>query len=373
MASTTTRSVPDVSESAHALHGRSIVIDGCSFFLRGYNDRVRDGGLTAINFTVPWPTDDLALAFNRVREYHDIARRDPKVEIAWSVEVIEHCKREGKLAAILGCQNTRFLGTEYANVELFARLGLRVAQLTYNERNFAGDGCLEPANGGLSFFGRGLIRELNNWGVVLDLSHCGVRTSLEAIEASSQPVIISHIGMGGRVASPRSASDDQIKAIAGSGGVVGVTSFAPMNWNGGQLRPHIQDLLDNIEYAIGVAGIDHVGIGTDHVVEPGGYPQAVRDHAASQYGPYDPSNSARASKLFGEVMAGISRDDQLEGFSGMQHFPRLTQGLLDRGYAESDVQKVIGGNFLRVFRTVWPQVVGGGEFAGRRTEVDQAH
>jgi membrane dipeptidase len=353
MATAARRTIPVVSERARALHDRSIVIDGCSFFLRGYNDRIAQAGLTAINFTVPWPIDDLPATFGRIREYYEIARRDPKVEIAWDADVIERCKREGKLAAILGCQNSRFLGTELANVEMFARLGLRVVQLTYNERNFAADGCLEPADAGVSFFGRQLIRELNERGLVLDLAHCGVRSSLEAIEASREPVLITHAGIKALVDTPRSISDEQIRAIARSGGVVGVTSYAPFNWRGGPERPHIQDLLDAIEHTVGVAGIDHVGIGTDHVVEPGGYPQAVRDHAASQYGPYDPANLERSRKLFGEVMAGISRDDQLEGFAGMQDLPRVTQGLLDRGFSEEDVQKVLGGNFLRVFRQVW--------------------
>jgi membrane dipeptidase len=191
---------------------------------------------------------------------------------------------------------------------------------------------------------------------VLDLAHCGVRSSLEAIEASEEPVVITHAGIGALVQTPRSISDEQIEAIAASGGVVGVTSFAPFNWDGGSERPHIQNFLDAIEHAVRVAGIDHVGIGTDHVVEPGGYPQAVRDHAASQYGPYDPGNLERSRRLFGEVMAGISRDDQLEGFAGMQHMPRVTQGPLDHGFSEEDVQKVLGLNFLRVFRTVWRNV-----------------
>jgi membrane dipeptidase len=349
------RAAAQLSERARALHAASIVIDGCSFFLRGYNDRIRESGLSAINFTVPLPMDDLAAAVGRIREYYEIAGRDPKIEIAWGVEDIERCKREGKLAAIIGCQNTRFLGTELANVELFARLGLRVVQLTYNERNFAADGCLEPANGGVSFFGRKLIGELNRFGLVLDLSHCGVRSSLEAIEISEQPVIISHAGIRALVDTPRSISDEQIRAIAAGGGVVGVTTFAPFNWRGGPTRPRLDDFLDAVEHTVAVAGIDHVGIGTDHVVEPGGYPQWVRDHAATTYDPYAPDNAER-TRRFLEVTAGVSREDQLEGFAGMQEFPRVTQGLLDRGYSEADVQKVLGGNLLRVFRTVWARV-----------------
>lgn len=346
------RPAEEVTDRAQALHRRSIVIDGCSFFLRGYNDRIASGGLTAINFTVPDVYADAAAAFADVRAYYEIARRDPKVVIARTVADIEHCKAEGKLAAILGCQNSRFLGTEIALVEMFARLGMRVVQLTYNERNFAGDGWMEPVDAGLSFFGRALIKELARCGIVLDLSHIGRRTIMEAIEASEQPVVVTHAGLRKFVDHGRTVTDEQMKAIAATGGVVGVTSFGAFNWRGGDKRPRLSDFLEALEHAISVAGIDHVGIGTDSVVEPGGYPQKVRDHAAMTYGPYSEEQVER-TRRFKEVTAGLTTDDHLEGFRSMEHLPRVTQGLLDRGYKEEDVQKVLGANFLRVFRAVW--------------------
>jgi membrane dipeptidase len=348
-------STPSDVATARDLHAASIVIDGCSFFLRGYNDRIAEAGLTASNFTVSMPEDDLAAALIRVASYHEAVRRDPRVRIAWSADVIEACKREGRFAAILGCQNSRFLGTELVNVELFARLGLRVVQLTYNERNFAGDGCFEPSDAGLSFYGRRLIAELEHFGLVLDLSHCGIRTSLEAMAASTQPVIISHAGLRGLTGdNPRCLTDEQVRAVAATGGVVGVTSFGPLNWRGGADRPTLADFLDAIEYAVDLVGIDHVGIGSDHVVEPGGYPQGVRDRAAMTYTAYQsPEALARSRQYFGEVIAGVSRDDQLDGFAGVQHLPRVTAGLLERGYAAAEVQQIIGGNLLRTFRAVW--------------------
>jgi membrane dipeptidase len=347
------RPAEEVTERAQELHRDSIVIDACSFFLKGYNERIREGGVTAINFTVPLPMDDYPQAVIRIKEYYEIARRDPKVEIAWSAADVERCKREEKLGAIIGCQSSRFLGTDLGLVEVFWRLGLRVVQLTYNERNFAGDGCLEPENAGVSFFGRNLIKTLNRFGIVLDLSHCGIRSSLEALEITERPAIMSHVGIRARVDSPRAVSDEQLAAVARTGGVVGVTSHPNFNWLGGPNRPHLNDFLDGIEHAIQVVGVDHVGIGTDYVIEPSGYPEWVKRYLASQYDPYS-SGKTHLGHGVRATMPGLDpRDDQLEGFTGTQHLPRVTQGLLDRGYPEADVRKILGGNFLRVFREVW--------------------
>lgn len=347
------RPYEEVTEHAQRLHASSIVIDGCSFFLKGYNNRIREGGVTAINFTVPLPMDDMATAFIRIKEYYDIAREDPKVRIVYSADDIEQCKREDTFGAIIGCQNSRFLGTDLGLVEVFWRLGLRVCQLTYNERTFAGDGCMEPENGGVSFFGRQLIKTLNRYGVVLDLSHVGIRTSLEALDATERPAIMSHVGIRARVDSPRAVSDEQLKAVAKTGGVVGVTSHPNFNWLGGPTRPTLTDYLDSMEHAIQTVGIDHVGIGTDYVIEPFGYPEAMKQYLARQYDPYS-EKKAGIVRGVRDTMPGLDpRDDQLEGFTGTQHLPRVTQGLLDRGYSDEDVQKVLGGNFMRVFRDGW--------------------
>jgi membrane dipeptidase len=348
----TARPAEEVTEQALALHQRSIVIDGCSFFLRGYNDRITSGGLTAINFTVPDVFADASDAFRSVREYYEVARRDPNVVIVRTVDDILRCKAEGKLAAILGAQNSRFLGTELVLVEMFARLGMRVVQLTYNERNFAGDGWMEPVDAGLSLYGRALIRELARHGIVLDLAHIGRRTILEAIDASEGPVVVTHAGLRKFVDHGRTVTDEEMKRVAATGGVVGVTSFGAFNWRGGPQRPRLADFLEAIEHAVSVAGIDHVGIGTDSVVEPGGYPQKVRDHAALTYGPYSAEQIER-TRRFREVSKGFTTDEHLDGFRSMEHLPRVTQGLLDRGYKEEDVQKVLGGNFMRVFGQVW--------------------
>jgi membrane dipeptidase len=345
---------PAVSARARALHDRSIVIDGCSFFLRGYNDRLRESGLTATNFTVALPMEDWSHAVLRIKEYYEIARRDPKVIIPRTAADIERAKRDGTFAAIIGSQNSTHFGTDLGLIEVFHVLGQRVCQLTYNERNFVADGCMEPNDAGVSFFGRQVIGELNRLGIVIDLSHVGVRSSFEAVEISEQPVVISHIGVKKIADTPRTASDDLLRAVAAKGGVIGLTSLPVVNWRGGDRRPSIDDYLDAIEHAISVVGIDHVGIGSDHVVEPNGYPEWVRAYLSAKYNPYFPARGERMGGL-AALMKGVETvpDEQLEGYHGIQDLPRLTDRLLDRGYSEEDVQKVLGGNFLRVFRQVW--------------------
>lgn len=343
----------DIEPRARDLHDRSIVIDGCSFFLRGFSDRLASAGTTAINFTVPLPMDGPHQAVERIVQYHGVAQREPRFRIAYTVDDIRQAKAEGGFAIIIGAQNSRLVGTELEWVPVFQRLGLRVMQLTYNERNFVADGCLEPRDAGLSFFGKRLIRALNEQHIVVDLSHGSVRSTLEAAEVSDAPIILSHVGIRRLVDSPRAATDEQIKAVADTGGVVGVTSHPNFNWRGGERRPHLNDFLDGLEAAIEIVGIDHVGIGTDHVVEPNGYPLDMQDYLARTYDPYSEKKASVAQGVR-RVMGGLDpREDQLEGFGGMQHLPRVTEGLLQRGYKEADVEKVLGGNFMRVFDAVW--------------------
>ena len=294
----TTRPAEEVSERARALHERSIVVDGCSFFLRGYNDRLRESGLTALNFTVALPMEDMTHA---VPQDQGVLRgRPPRSEDHHPAHRRRHragARPRARSAAIIGSQNSTHFGTDLGLIELFHVLGQRVCQLTYNERNFVGDGCMEPNDAGLSFYGRQVVAEMNQLGMVIDLSHVGVRTSFEAIEASQQPVVISHIGVKKVADTPRTASDDQLKAVAAKGGVVGMTSFRVVNWRGGDRRPSFDDYLEAIEHAISVVGIDHVGIGTDHVVEPDGYPTWVRAYLSEKYNPYSPQRGPRMTAL----------------------------------------------------------------------------
>jgi membrane dipeptidase len=341
------------STEAEAIHDRAIVIDGCSFFFEGNNAMLREGGSTAAMYTVALPMDDPPEAVARVRDYHATVRRDPDSSVIRTVQDLRDAKAAGRHGVIIGCQNARLMGTDLAWLDVFWQLGLRNLQLTYNERNHVGDGCLEPEDAGLSHLGRRVVRKANGLGLTVDLSHASPRTCLEAIETSERPCIISHAGVATLVPGPRSISDEVMRELAGAGGVMGVTTFPRVNWRGGPRRPSLDDFLDAVDHVVELLGIDHVGVGTDYAAAPGAYPKWVTRYLAETYAPYrDGAEDSRPGLK--EVLGGIDiHDEQLEGFAGIHHLPRLTEGLMRRGYDEESIHKVLGSNFVRVFEQTW--------------------
>jgi membrane dipeptidase len=341
-----------VGPDAQAVHDAALVIDGCSFFFQGYNAMLRESGVTGTIYTVALPMDDAAAAVERIRDYYRTLQGDPHSEIVRSAQHLRDLKAAGRYGVIVGCQNSRLIGTDLAWLEVFWQLGLRTLQLTYNERNFVADGCLEPNDAGLSHLGRRVVREANRVGLTVDLAHGSPRTCLEAIDASDRPCMVSHAGVASLVPGPRSLGEDVMRALAQSGGVFGVTTFPNVNWRGGDRRPSLDDFLDAVERAVEVMGIDHVGVGTDYAAAPGAYPEWVIRYLADTYAPYRDGKPSRPG--LEAVLGGIDiHDEQLEGFAGMHHLPRVTDGLLRRGYDAEAVHKVMGGNFVRVFEATW--------------------
>jgi membrane dipeptidase len=227
---------------------------------------------------------------------------------------------------------------ELGYVRLFYQLGIRMMHLTYNRRNMLGDGCAETANAGLSDLGRAAIAEMNRVGVLVDVAHSGWRTSLEAARASRLPVVASHSGCDAVHHHIRCKPDDVIRAIVDSGGLVGICCIP--NFLGGGITA----LLDHIDYMVRTFGIDHVAIGTD-----------VAYMAPPAPKPDRPSSRPRRSRTRFEALwpkdSLVSMPEQQLTLA-WTNWPLFTVGLVQRGYRDDDIAKILGRNMLRVLADI---------------------
>jgi membrane dipeptidase len=213
--------------------------------------------------------------------------------------------------------------------------------LTYNRRNVLGDGCAEPANAGLSDLGRAAIAEMNRVGVIVDVAHSGWRTSLEAARASRKPVVASHSGAVEVHRHIRAKPDEVIRAIVDSGGYVGVYSVASFLGRSGDLNA----MIDHIEYLVKRFGADHVAIGTDIAYIPGS--------AEAEYRKMGRRPKARAR--FEAFWPEGALDSKSHPSLAWTNWPMFTVGMVQRGISDTDIQKILGGNVMRVVREVFPK------------------
>jgi membrane dipeptidase len=259
---------------------------------------------------------------------------------------IESAKREGRHCLYLTgngvplAQEWNSTTEELANIRLFFQLGIRMMHLTYNRRNVLGDGCAEPANAGLIDLGRAAIAEMNRCGVIVDVAHSGWRTSLEAAKASAKPSIASHSGAVAVHRHIRSKPDEVIRAIADTGGFVGVFSVASFLGRSGDLNA----MMDHIEYLIKRFGADHVAIGTDIAYIP--------ERADAEYRKLGrrPKERTRYEAFW---PAG-ALDARSHPSLAWTNWPMFTVGMVQRGISDNDIQKILGGNVIRVARAVFP-------------------
>jgi membrane dipeptidase len=254
--------------------------------------------------------------WNRLIEGH----RETLLRIDGTAD-LERVKAEDRIGLLLGFQNANHFRAP-ADVTLFHGLGQRVSQLTYNERNRIGSGCADPDAAGLSQFGATIVAAMNRAGMAIDISHCCERTSLDAMEASTRPVLITHSNCRALVHHPRCKSDAVIRAMAAKGGVIGI-SVLPMMVSGG--RPAtFDDVLDHFDHVARLVGVEHVGLGSDTDVDA-----------------IDPrTNRVRAAYRV----------------RGLRHEFRvfeIAEGLLRRGYSPAEVAGILGGNFQRALGQIW--------------------
>ncbi|MCP4421975.1 MAG: hypothetical protein GY805_35625 [Chloroflexi bacterium] len=336
----------EVLSNAAQLHQEAIIIDPCVQYLVRRTQRSDNAGLTAAGLTIPTPDDNMPLALPRVREFLDIIASEPTFCLADTSQAIRDAKANGKIALILLAQDSGIIGRNLKNLLLWKQLGLRVMQLTYNEQNFAGSGCLESEDGGLTQYGRILIRQMEQVGITLDLSHVAEKSFMEATAVATKPLLVSHSNPKSIVNNPRNISDSQMKAVADSGGVICITTWAPLIWNGTLGMPTLDDYLHCLKYAINLVGIEHVGISTDSMGTMGAYPRHDFDPDALPYG--------QVTDEFDRLAQPIDNNNrQPADFNGIEDYPRLTVKLVEHGYGQEAIKKLLGGNLMRLFEATW--------------------
>jgi len=278
--------------------------------------RLREGGVD-VQFFAAFiepefkPERSLKRALQMIAAFCRDAEKYPEaVGIALSYADIERITGEDRLAAVISIEGGEAVAGDLGVLACLYRLGVRSLGLTWNERNEIADGVGERvAGGGLTLFGRELIGEMNRLGMLIDVSHLAERGFWDVLECSRQPIIASHSNAQAICPHPRNLNDAQIKALAANGGVMGMNFYSSFIC---EREPSLDRLVDHIEHIIGLVGPDHLGIGSD----------------------FDGISSAPV------------------GLEDVTKLPNLTAKLLERGFAPATIRKILGENYLRVFRDV---------------------
>jgi membrane dipeptidase len=281
--------------------------------------RLREGGITAQIFALfvspnHFPTGAARQALRLLDVfYQELGENADQLTLATSVSDIERAKAEGKVAGILSLEGAEALEGDLRVLRAFYKLGVRNIGLTWNLRNAAADGVDETrSSSGLTNFGVQLVQEMNRLGIMVDISHLSPTGVRDVFLVSEAPVIASHSNAYALCPHRRNLTDEQMEGVASKGGVIGVT-FVPnfITEDGNQAT--LKGVLDHIDYMVKTMGVDHVGLGSD-------------------FDGFFNSN--------------------VQGLEDVTHLPKLTAGLVERGYSEEDMKKILGDNFMRVFREV---------------------
>ena len=322
--------------NAADLHNDSIVIDGliCAKWNRELFEDMSKGGLTAANCTVSFWENFQGTVDNIVEMNQLIEESSDLLMKVRTTRDIYRAKEAGKTGVMMGFQNAHAFEDQIGYVKVFKDLGVGIVQMCYNTQNLVGTGCYER-DGGLSGFGREIVAEMNDVGMLCDLSHVGPQTAKEVIDESKKPVAYSHCLPSGLKEHPRNRSDEELKYIADNGGFVGVTMFTPFLRAG--VNATVDDYVEAIQYIYNIVGEDAIGIGTDFTQ---GHGQDFFEYLTHDKG------YARRLTRFGEII-------NPKGIRTVGEFPNLTEALLRNGFSETQVRKIMGDNWVNLLKDVW--------------------
>jgi membrane dipeptidase len=342
----------EYSARAVELVGRSVVIDMLSPFKLGSTtwftnpdsfkqvdfQRFKDSGINAFHIAVGAGGVEAYLNTLRFIASWDsfLANHDRWLMRVDSASDLDRLKNSGKVGVILGVQNSEHFRSP-ADVDYFHSLGQRVSQLTYNTRNLIGNGSTERRDEGISDFGAAIIERMNKVGMAVDVSHCGDRTTLDAFELSKTPALITHSNCRALVPGhPRCKTDEAIKKMAASGGVMGITGVRMFVKNDEPTT--VEHFLDHFDHVKKLVGVEHLGVGSD--IDLDGYDDM----------PAEENKRLRAGY---KGSYGFREKIDIEGVDHPKRIFDLTEGLIRRKYTDREIEMVLGGNFKRVLAQIW--------------------
>ncbi|GAB5413381.1 MAG: dipeptidase [Congregibacter sp.] len=330
--------VPSLSKAAAgSAYDDMLVIDALCFG-KDWGDEVFEA-LRAANYSgiiESLPRSDLQTAIDALIEWRDrFAAHPEQLLLARTAKDFVTAKESRRTAVLMNFQNSTMLEGEVDNIDALHALGMRSFQLTYNSRNLLGDGCLERTNAGLSDFGVEVVKRMNEVGVMIDLSHCGPQTTLDGIAFSEKPVAITHTMCAAIRAHPRAKTDEQMRACADKGGVIGMVALGYFVGPDPGGETTIEHYADHIEHAVNVAGKGHIGVSTDYPPQ-GISPWATYDNwYVPRTGYFKPSYELRWPPW-------------IPSLDSADRFRNLIPVLEKRGWSSADLEGLLGQNWLRL-------------------------
>jgi membrane dipeptidase len=270
----------------------------------------------------------------------EIARYSDRMMLIRNFSDLARAKSSKRLGVLANVQNSACIERDLKKLDTFYNMGLRQIQLTFNWRNWVGDGCTERTQAGLSYFGVDMVHRMNELCMIVDVGHTGYQSTLDAVEVSNKPIVYSHTNCKALCDHPRDKTDDQIKALARKNGVMGLSCF---NWFvSDKPRSTLEDLLNHFDHVAKLVGPEYIGIGSDFSVA--GWPG--REPDAEWYA---------HMKIYGEREAKALKSrfpPYIDEVNNPRRYRIIAEGLKKRGWALGDIAKVLGLNFLRVYKEV---------------------
>ena len=317
-----------------------LIIDGLNVSNWESENVYRDlnkGNVNAINATTAtWENysqtlDNIAVWYSKFNNRTDIS-------LIRKVDDIFKASDNGQVGIIIGFQNASPIENNLDYLYTFDELNVKIIQFTYHERNLLGNGCYERVDEGITNFGIDAIKIMNEVGILIDLSHVGIVTTMETIDYSEKPIAITHANPKSYHNVPRNKTDEALKLMASKGGIVGVTAIAPFLKKGNAST--VEDYVDAISYTVDLVGLDHVGVGTDFTQDQ---PEEFWRYIGSQQGTKFPST-------FTDV---TTPSNYPINFETPDKFPVLIDTMENKGFSSEEIAKILGLNWIRVFQEVW--------------------